>query len=244
VVLIKDDCHAYHGQPHYGEHGGATLAEVGTPTLPLGNPELEQGALGADPMLALAPMSPPAWWLDEVREPEGRKAAVEAETERRLAKLQPEPAPEAQLPLAVLAPTPSADQLELERQAKAEADALLAATEAKLKASGKKWPTVSEPTKKLLNKLENNALFEARAPNPARQEAVLAALEYLLELQDRAPGDAFAAHMGSNIKNRAAGLVSDLSQVLNVDGYDVLRYEPGSKQVVVERELLIQCFGL
>lgn len=244
VVLIKDDCNAYHGQPHHGEHGGATLAEVVTPTLLLGTPEFEQGELGADPMLAVMPMSPPAWWLDEVREPEGRKAAVEAEAERRVAKLQPESKPEAQLPLAVLAPTPSADTLELQRQAKAEADARLAETEAKFEAKGKKYPYISEPTKKLLDKLENNPLFQARAPNPVRQEAVLAALEYLLELQDRAPGDAFAARMGSKLKNRAPGLVSDLSQVLNVDGYDVLRYEPSSKQVLVDRELLIQCFGL
>ena len=244
VVLIKDDCHAYHGQPHHGEHGGATLAEVVTPAILLGTAELEHGELGADPMLALTPMSPPPWWLDEVREPEGRKAAVEAEAERRLVKLQPEPAPEAQLPLAVLAPSPSALELEAQRQAKAEADAFVAETEAKLKAKGKKWPRVSEPTKKLLDKLENNPLFQARAPNPTRQEAVLAALEYLLELQDRAPGDAFAAHMGSNLKTRVAGIVTDLSQVLNVDGYDVLRYEPAAKQVVVERELLVQCFGL
>lgn len=246
VVLINDDCHAYHGQPNFGEHGGATLAEVVAPTLLLGTPTLASTELGEDRMLALAPIGPPLWWVDEVREPIGRKAAVEAEVERRLAKKQAKAEPEpAQLPLAAVSPkpTPSATEREMQSQAKAEAEARVAAVEAKSKASGKKWTHVSDTTTKLLDKLESNPLFQARAQDPAQLEAVLAALEYLLELQDRAPGEAFAAHIGKH-KGRVAGVVSNLSQILNVDGYDVLSYESASKQVVVERELLVQCFGL
>jgi hypothetical protein len=261
VILINDDMHAYHGQPNFGEHGGATLAEVVAPTLILGTASLANTGLGDDPMLELAPIGPPLWWVDEVREPEGRKAAVEAEVERRLAKLQPAPvaatvAPPvpAQLPLAALDPTPTPaaveldeldkiDKLAIQRQAKAEAEARVAEVEAKSKAAGKKVAHITQTTTKLLDKLESNPLFQARAQHPAQLQAVVAALEYLLELQDRAPAEAFAAHIGKH-KGRIGGVISSLSQVLNVDGYDVLRYDAASKQVVVERELLVQCFGL
>jgi len=248
VVLINDDRHAYHGQPNFGEHGGGTLAEVLTPTVLLGTPDLARTELGDDQRLALAPMGPPLWWVDEVREPEGHKAAVEAEAERRLAKKQAKPPAEpqpAQLALTAVTskPPPTPAELDIQAQARAEAEARVAEVQSKSKAKGKKWTHVTEATTKLLDKLENNPLFQARAERPARREAVLAALEYLLELQDRASFEAFAAHTGKH-KARVSGVVSDLSQVLNVDGYDVLSYDNRSKQVTIDRELLIQCFGL
>jgi hypothetical protein len=41
-----------------------------------------------------------------------------------------------------------------------------------------------------------------------------------------------------------AGLVSTISQVLNVDGYEVLSHDTRAKQVRLDRELLVQGFGL
>ena len=250
VVLINDDIHAYSAQPHYGEHGGATMAEVLAPTLLLGTPEFARTELGDDPMLALTPISPPLWWLDEVREAEGWRVAIAAETEKQLAKqAAPEPEPKtAQLPLLGVTPAKPEPAPELQARAKAEAETRLAETEAKMREKGKKWVGIADATEKLLDKLESNPLFKARSErsNPGEPDLhneVVAALAFLLERNDHANGEAFAVHMGKN-KVRVAGLVSSLSSVLNVDGYEVLVYEPRAKLVRVNRELLIQGFGL
>jgi hypothetical protein len=242
VVLIADDLHRYNNQPKLGSHGGASLAEVVVPTVLLGTPALTQTELGDDPKLALAPVSPPSWWVDEIREAEGRKAAITAATERQEAKQQSK-VETTQLEIAAVAPTPSQAELDAQRLARAEAEAHVAAVEQKSRERGKKTAYLTDATTKLLDKLEHSPMFQARTRDPAQAQAVLAALEYLLEHQDSASFEAFAARVGKH-QGRIAGVVSHFSEVLNVDGYDVLGYDSASKQIRVERELLIQCFGL
>lgn len=244
VMLICDDAHTYSGKRSYGEHGGASLAEVVTPTLLLGTEELASAELGDDPALGLLPLRPPSWWLDDVREPEGERAAREEEY-RKLAKSSAarasEPAP--QLALPVLSETPEQQDLQ------AEARRRVADAEAKLSAQGKKThQSSSSTTNELLLRLQANPLFEARTaqsePGQANmREEVLAALEFLLERRDQVSDESFAARLGKQ-KGRVGGLVSTISEVLNVDGYAVLSYDTHAKQVRLDRELLVQGFGL
>lgn len=241
VVLIRDDAHAYSGKRNYGEHGGASLAEVVTPTVLLGCESLAgEQELGEDPMLALEPTRPPRWWVDDVREPEGRRAALEHEYQTLASALAPPSS--SQLPLAGVV-TPAT-----EAELRAEAAARLAEVEAKSRAQGKKVFEQSKTTEELLDKLESNPLFLARSEQTRAGEAnlrqeVLAALAYLLERRDHASAEAFATALGKH-KARVGGLVARLTEVLNVDGYEVLIHDEGAKQVRLQRELLVQGFGL
>ena len=45
-------------------------------------------------------------------------------------------------------------------------------------------------------------------------------------------------------RTRVGGLVARLTEVLNIDGYEVLIHDEGAKQVRLQRELLVQGFGL
>ncbi len=257
VVLINDEVLAYTGAPHHGEHGGATLAEVIAPAILLATEQPgHSNALGQARAHEFLAAGPPPWWLDEVRQAEGLKAKIDAAADKQLAKqldkqraeASAAPEPDPQLSLAVVTPEPAPDPdpaaaAEAQALARAQIEAELAEKAAKSRARGKKWTDLTATTEKLLDKLESNPLFEARADTHAKREEALAALEYLLEHQDRASAEYFAKRMGRS-ERRVAQVVSTLSTVLNVDGYDVLRYDPKTKQVVLDRELLVQGFGL
>src|SRR5690606_29427230 len=58
IVLLADDRHCYGTQHHYGEHGGATLAEVVAPLVVLGNDALASTTTH-DPALEPPPPPPP-----------------------------------------------------------------------------------------------------------------------------------------------------------------------------------------
>jgi hypothetical protein len=54
-------------------------------------------------------------------------------------------------------------------------------------------------------------------------------------------GDAFAAAMGV-LTFRVGGLISKLQEVLNLDGYEVIRYDAAARQVHLDRAKLAQLF--
>jgi hypothetical protein len=66
TILLADDAHRYGGAAHAGEHGGATLAEIMTPTLLVG----PDSALLSDddPALAMQAAYVPSWWYFDVTE--------------------------------------------------------------------------------------------------------------------------------------------------------------------------------
>jgi hypothetical protein len=66
-------------------------------------------------------------------------------------------------------------------------------------------------------------------------------VEFLLERRGVASGEAFAAGMNEHAW-RVGGLVSKLQEVLNVEGYQVLRYDAAARQVYLDREKLAQQF--
>lgn len=102
---------------------------------------------------------------------------------------------------------------------------------------------MSEETKALLDALEKSPLFQSKARPAERREELLVCLEYLLERGGQASEDAFAAAAGKH-RRQVPGLVAILSNVLNVDGYEVIAHDPGTRGVVLDEARLRAVFGL
>lgn len=84
-------------------------------------------------------------------------------------------------------------------------------------------------------------MLQARAPSAALRKQVVQAVDFLLERGGVASDEAFAAGMGE-LYFRVGGLVSRLQEVLNVDGYQVLRHDASARHVYLDREKLCQQF--
>jgi hypothetical protein len=84
-------------------------------------------------------------------------------------------------------------------------------------------------------------MLKARAPKKELRDQVVQAVEFLLDRHGAAPDAVFAEHMGE-IAFRIGGLISKLQEVLNVDGYAVLRFDTRNRQVFLDREKLEQQF--
>jgi hypothetical protein len=91
--------------------------------------------------------------------------------------------------------------------------------------------------------LERSAVLKARAPAPALRAQVAQAVAVLAARSGAAAEDAFAAAMGE-LPFRVRGLVSKLQEVLNVDGYPVLRHDREARQVYLDAEKLAEQFQL
>lgn len=92
-----------------------------------------------------------------------------------------------------------------------------------------------------VDQLRKRSVFQQLTSTEERREEVLKAVQVLLERKGVASQDAFATAM-SKPPFRVPGLVSTLSEVLNVDGTPVLRYDPTAKQVHLNEAQLWQCF--
>lgn len=232
VVMITDDAHRYSGGSSHGEHGGASLAEVLVPTILIG-PELlhTPAAKDIDEELATRPAPRPAWWYREIRETKGRQEAIA----KGLAELSKSQSEKVQLDLVV-------DQQQVEAQ-RAEVVRQLDQKLAKAKGKGRKRSEASQETTALLDALEKSPLFLARARDQHARDELLTALEYLLERGGRASDEAFALRM-ERARARIAGLVSTLSEMLNMDGYEVLAHDAAAKQVWVDEARLRELYGL
>lgn len=84
-------------------------------------------------------------------------------------------------------------------------------------------------------------MLEIRARTAQIRKQVVQAVDFLLARNGVASDEAFAAGMGVT-PYRVGGLVSRLQEVLNVDGYQVLRFDTTARQVYLDREKLCQQF--
>jgi hypothetical protein len=89
--------------------------------------------------------------------------------------------------------------------------------------------------------LAASELFRKRAGSKARSEMALRAVAYLRERSGRAATDSFAAAMGT-LPTRVGGMVSKLSEILNLDGFLVLSHDARTEQVILDVALLEQVF--
>ncbi len=102
-----------------------------------------------------------------------------------------------------------------------------------------------EPARKplVVSPLAASAMLEARAAKPQDRERVVAAVEFLRARNGVADAGAFAAELGE-FAARVSGLVSRLSEVLNVDGYRVLWFDRQTRQVHLDVVKLAQQFEI
>jgi hypothetical protein len=84
-------------------------------------------------------------------------------------------------------------------------------------------------------------VLKARVKGAAERQGVADAVDLLLSRQGVMSGDAFAAAMRV-LPFRVGGLISKLQEVLNLDGYEVIRFDPAARQVHLDRNKLAQLF--
>lgn len=87
----------------------------------------------------------------------------------------------------------------------------------------------------------SSELLTARAPDAALRQHVADAVDLLISRGGVMSTEAFAAALGLR-SFRVNGYVSTFSEILNIDGYEVLRLDHSSKQIHLDREKLAQLF--
>ena len=80
-----------------------------------------------------------------------------------------------------------------------------------------------------------------RAPNAAEREQVTQAVGLLLSRGGALAAEVFAQHM-SVLTYRVEGYVRRFQEILNVDGYLVLRFDSGTRQIFLDKSKLEQQF--
>lgn len=88
---------------------------------------------------------------------------------------------------------------------------------------------------------ESSEVLVARVSGAADRTQVVRAVEALLARDCVMSADAFAAEM-KILAFRVGGFISKLQEALNLDGYEVIRYDPSVRQVYLDREKLAQLF--
>jgi|JI10StandDraft_1071094.scaffolds.fasta_scaffold18412_2 hypothetical protein len=104
-------------------------------------------------------------------------------------------------------------------------------------------PTPATRRAPLASPLATSPLLVARVPNATERDRVVAAVEFLRSRNGVAAAAAFAAELGE-FTARVGGLVSRLQEAVNVDGYQVLRYDRDHQQVHLDVGKLAQQFEL
>lgn len=102
-------------------------------------------------------------------------------------------------------------------------------------------PTPAPAATTTASAFASSAVLKARVKSPADQKPIVDAVDQLLARQGVMSGDAFAAAVRL-LPFRVSGLISKLQEVLNLDGYEVIRYDPVARQVHLDRSKLAQLF--
>ena len=216
LLFAETDC--YGSGPREGEHGGAALAEVVAPAVLVGAEDLARVAElqgTPDEGLEVRPFPRPAFWDLAL----GAASSSQAPTRKTR---DPKPSRKQQsesLQLPHVAPPPSAPPAPVAAAAPARPPAV--------------------------ERLEASELFRtmlAQRPKASR-ENVLRAVTVLLEAGGQLPPELFAARYGV-LPGRVSGVVSVLSEVLNVDGYPVLTFDHVGRSVRLDDAKLEAVFAV
>ncbi len=240
IALLADDRHRYNPQRHAGEHGGATLAEVMAPCVLLGAEPSESPALEEDAGRAIRGPYVPEWWLYQLPPKPARRLSRRPSGRPATASL-PAPTPQLELPHTAAPPPP----LDAPEAGPRSAPAPLQPPEplaVPTRAAGAS--TVSEAALALTEALLANAAFKAQLPSGPRRDRILRALQYLWDAGGTtAPARGLASAIDQPV-HRMGGFVAQLRRVVNLDGFDVVRFDHRAEQVHFNRDLLVQTFGV
>ena len=214
VVLLEHDGVRYGGAAHAGEHGGAALAEVIAPCVLLGWQDDLLEKQDGD--LALQGLSVPDWWTLSLPEDQEILRTEQAPKRKRKGK----DILEGQTALPGIQPAAPAP-------------------EASPPSSRRKEPIAAD----LLPEFYECEMLKARASSAAERRKVVQAVHFLHQRGNAAPSEAFASHLGIP-GFQASSYVGKLQGVLNLDGFEVLRFDRTHKQVFLNVETLEQQFDV
>jgi hypothetical protein len=207
VALMSDDTGRWGSSTHAGEHGGASLAEVVAPCVLVGAEDLQ----GPIPDEALAIRAPyvPSWWhlATNVHVP-----------------IPPDSAPEVPAPPL----PPKLTKASLQNQL-----ALPVVLPAEPAPVAAKPPTKRPSTPAPASAFARSPVLEARAPDASLRKEIARAVDFLLVRRGVATAAAFASETGI-IQRRVAGQVAKFQEILNVDGYEVLRFDAATQHVTLD----------
>jgi PglZ domain len=102
---------------------------------------------------------------------------------------------------------------------------------------------VAPPPPVVDSPLASSELFMARASEPRARQQALRAVDFLRARKGVASAAAFASELGEFVA-RVGGVVAKLQEILNVDGYQVLRFDRQGQQVILDLEKLAQQFDV
>lgn len=221
IAAIWDD-RACYGTPHYGEHGGVSLAEVVAPAILLAPETLAEAVPGeVDVELRTQRLEEPLWWNLEApavarpaaavaRAGAGRGAAARAPSTRQLGFVELAP------------PEPVASEPVAARAVVVEEKPT--------------WPPV-------VAKLEKSPVFRAHVKGlqAERVQEALRIVALLVEAGGQMP-DAQLARVCRVLPHRVSGLVARASEVLGYDGYAVVEHHLAAKQVRLDEEKMTQLY--
>jgi hypothetical protein len=217
VALLYRETDVFGGSSHEGEHGGASLAEVIAPAFLVGADTLAVDARGdgsSDSDLELRALRRPDWW-DLVLPPR-------REAPPKLVRLAPEtqqlslldPKPALQ-PTVPISPQPTASPVAPVARPPAPWHRAIAAA-----LEGRPATTKERLLREIIDRVE------VLRDHGARMPAVL-----------------FATR-ANVLPFRVAGAVAAMGEVLNIDGYRVVAYDPADQgSVLFEEQLFQQLFG-
>jgi hypothetical protein len=217
VVLIADDAHRHGGGTGSGEHGGASLAEVVAPCVLIGCADVP--AATDDAGQAVRPATAPSWWFFDVGDVGDVGEADKPEAAEDRGGKKPRRTP--RRPAAT-------NQVVMPMFTPAEPAVAPVAPPA---------PVATE------SPLARSELFLARVVEAKARQQALRAVEFLRLRKGVASAAAFAGELGEFVA-RVGGVVAKLQEILNVDGYQVLRFDRQNQQVHLDLEKLAQQFDV
>ena len=94
-------------------------------------------------------------------------------------------------------------------------------------------PPAKRPSRPPMSGFSKSKVLEARAADAAFRKEVVRAVDFLLVRNGVATSGAFATEMGV-LQRRVGGLVAKMQETLNVDGYEVLRYDAVAQHVALD----------
>jgi hypothetical protein len=221
IAILWSETDCYGAGARYGEHGGASLAEVVAPALLIAARTLADDSAAEghpDAGLEVRALPRPAFWdLELPRASAARRGMATAAPQTKQGRAKPRPEPHGQVPLPLeVRPAPPAAPVPAA-------------------ASGALAPDA--------DKLGRSALFAAmlaRRPK-VKKDVVLRAVSVLLAHEGQMEPELFASRTGE-LPNRVGGAVARMQEVLNAEGYEVLRLDLVEKRVVLDRAKLAELF--
>jgi hypothetical protein len=215
VAMLVRECDAYGTPSATGEHGGASIAEVVAPAILIGSDVLHAQVRNTsdqdDPELLVAPFARPDWWDLQLPTKGAARAAP-----------MPQPAP----------------------PKRRKSDAKVNQVKLPLDLGGAPAEPVSPPppaASPVLAALRASEMFADRSPAQLKKfrEVVAPRVALLVDAGGAMPLEVFARKAGV-LPTSVGGVVAEMQEWVNFDGYAVVEHDPVSRRVAINLAVLYE----